>query len=708
MATKLQTCTKCLQKCKRAVSTDNFKFRPSLLANSKFATAFILIVACKNISGFSSGQAILLSHRRSTAHYFRHESDERVEGGLSSETDVTAAAWGLLNAQITPAESTSLNERMPIWLRQNKVASSERKLIVLRHAMEASSLTPRAATVVEASILEAARGDFDKIAGAVDFCHIMLETMEMGVSALVAACFHYCSCYGTILNSKAECPELNLFPAEVISIVKNAAQLKKIEHDYASIDTLNSGNLQMLLLARTNNWNALAIRSAASLHRLRGIIRNCIDTTHETVGATQMRAARQAIHIYAPLASQLGMHRLKNEIEGAAFQILYRRQYAAFNALMCKPKKIVPGCHRIGSQNGELESFTCLKDDMNRILAHATEEVTRIISEDPSFSKYVNNITVTARVKESYSLWKKALKLGAKSILDVPDALALRIVVNAKKLTESEIDEVTQGRDRLLCYCVHQICSKHFKPLEGSSFKNYIANPKSNGYQSLHYTTCTEYENEKYPLEIQIRSQEMHQVADFGLAAHWYYKYKTKSGNSSNSHEFKFDHSTAAYLSACGEWQWQHAQNNAKSWKSDPLQTSESDLINSNTNGSEENITPFIKALEVTQSNLTRQKVYIFLASQQASQQTGTILRDGKLLELPAGACVLDALRESDRTLGFSISLRDQSLAGIIHNDGALTSLTQKLKNGDILTIPVSAQRRINNCKSATKSLGFD
>jgi len=658
---------------------------------------------CKSISGFSPRQATIRSQRISSAHFFRHAGDENI-GGVSSEVDVTAAAWGFGNAPITPTENIGPNERLPIWLRHPEGKFAERKLIELRQAMKVSSLTLNEVMIVETAILEAARGDFDKIAGAVDFCHIMLDTMEMGVSALVAASYHYCSCYRSALSSKEKCPEFDLFPAEAASIIKDAAQLKQIEKDYASIDRLNSGDLRMLLLARTNNWNALAIRSAASLYRLRGIIQNCIEIRQETVGVTEMLAARQAIQIYAPLASQLGMHRLKNEIEGAAFQILYRRQFTAFNNMMCKPKKIVPGYHAVSSQNGEFESFTCLKDDMNRILAHATEEVTQILSEDPLFSKHVNNMTITARVKESYSLWKKALKLGAKSILDVPDALALRIVVDGKKITKSEIDEVTEGRDRLLCYCAHQICSKHFKPLEGSSVKNYIAHPKSNGYQSLHYTTCTEYKNEKYPLEIQIRSHKMHQVAEFGLAAHWSYKYQTNPGTNSKTEKFTFDHSTAAYLSACSELQWQHVQNNAKSWMSDSSMVSKSGLIDSKINKVEKYNTPFIKALEETQSNLARQRVYIFLASQQASYQTGTVSRNGKLLELPAGACVLDALRESERSLGFSTSLRDQSLAGIMHNDGALTSLTQKLKNGDILTIPASAQRLIKSTKVISKN----
>jgi len=687
MVNELQSCTKCLK--------ENFKFGRRSQVN--FTAALILTVTCRNISGFSPGQEILRlrSHSQiSTARNFRNTGEENVEG-VSSETDVTADVLGFLKLPTCPAEEESSNDKKPIWLRHREPEGSsiEQKLVTFRHAMEVSSLTPHEATIVETAILEASRGDFDKIAGAIDFCHILLETMEMGVSALVAASFHYCLCYGYIPSSKDERPELNLFPAEATSIIEDAAQLKRIEYDYASIDTMNSGNLRMLLLARTNNWNALAIRSAASLYRLRGIIRNCIDATHGTVGATEMRAARQALHIYAPLASQLGMHRLKNEIEGAAFQILYRRQYATFNARMCKPKKIVPGCRAVaGPQDGELESFTCLKDDMNRILENATKELTRLLSEDPSLSKHVNNMTITARVKESYSLWRKVLKLGAKSILDIPDALALRIVVNAKKMDQTEIDEVTECRDRLLCYWVHQICSAHFKPVEGSRFKNYIANPKSNGYQSLHYTTSTEYNNEKHPLEIQIRSRGMHQVAEFGLASHWSYKFQNNSGKSSNLKEFQFDHSTAAYLSACGEWQWQHAQNNAGS--RELLHTSNSGSIDSNTGDSEEHMTPFIKALEVTKSNLTRQRVYIFLASQ---QQTGTDSRKhGKLVELPAGACVLDALRESERTLGFSTSLRDQSLAGIVHNDGALTSLTRKLSNGDILTIPASSRIRIN------------
>jgi len=68
------------------------------------------------------------------------------------------------------------------------------------------------------------------------------------------------------------------------------------------------------------------------------------------------------------------MCRLKYEIARAAFQILYRRQFAAFNLMMCKPKKIVPSYHGVSSQNEELESFTCLKDEIEKILAHATNE----------------------------------------------------------------------------------------------------------------------------------------------------------------------------------------------------------------------------------------------------------------------------------------------------------------------------------------------
>merc|ERR1712238_492122 len=288
-------------------------------------------------------------------------------------------------------------------------------------------------------------------------------------------------------------------------------------------------------------------------------------------------------------------------------------------------------------------------------------------------------------------LWRKALKLGAKSIQDVPDAIALRVIVDSKNMVVPESDEVTQARDRLVCYLAHLICSNSFKPLEDSKFKNYIARPKPNGYQSLHYTTCTEFQNEIHPLEIQIRSREMHQVAEFGLAAHWNYKSQiNKSGNSNSAQNFKFDHSTAAYVRACDEWHWQHAQNDANSLMRDSI-TSKSRLT-----------TPFIEELEVRKSILTRQHIYIFLAAEQPSQKTGSMHRNGTLLELPAGACVLDALRESESVLGFSTSLRDESLADIMHNNGALTSLTQKLGNGDILIIPVSAQREVDEYQLAT------
>ena len=125
---------------------------------------------------------------------------------------------------------------------------------------------------------------------------------------------------------------------------------------------------------------------------------------------------------------------------------------------------------------------------------------------------------------------------------------------------------------------------------------------------------------------------------------------------------------------------------------------SNSGSIDNSINKVEKHNDPFITALELAQSDLARQRVYIFLASQQPSHKDGNISRNGKLLELPAGACVLDALRESEHSLGFSTSLRDQSLAGIMLNNEALTSLTQKLQNGDLLSIPTYAQR-LNDVK---------
>jgi GTP pyrophosphokinase len=106
--------------------------------------------------------------------------------------------------------------------------------------------------------------------------------------------------------------------------------------------------------------------------------------------------------------------------------------------------------------------------------------------------------------------------------------VALRIVFDAKKDSEDEDVELTCARERALCYYARELCMNRRKPLPGNPrFKDYVERPKANGYQSLHYTAITNWGGEDWTMEFQIRSGEMHQVAEYGLASHWEYKAKS-------------------------------------------------------------------------------------------------------------------------------------------------------------------------------------
>jgi len=680
-------------------------------SNSTFAVA-LLIAFSQSISSFSFSPAPLIrpgsassANRIPISRYYHKENDVSLQSGVATFFDVASQQFPI------PDEQT---HAIPPWRMHLDGSQADREILNFRSAMEISpSITSEEAIGVECAIRAASEGDHARISGVTEFCHSMLRTMDADALTLIAAAYHFSSCYRIYAQGEEDAariieeelmdhdaPHPNA-DSTVLPILKDALQLKKIEFDYGSIikdPEVDSSPLRMMLLARSENWRGLAIRAAACLFRLRGILNN----GDMVVGLNEMRVAREALHTYAPLASQLGMYRLKNEIENSAFRIAYSHQFEAVSSMMNQPgsKSRAKMYHGFDTNtNRENDPFITLKHDMDKVLSYAKDKVTNLLQDNESFSNFIDNITVTARVKEPFSLWKKMRKLGAKSVLDVPDALALRIIVDPIRMNQAEdaskVEDINQSLPSIVCYIAQKICTDNFAPLKDGRFKDYITKPKSNGYQSLHYTACIDYENEQWPMEIQIRSREMDQVAEFGLASHWHYKFQNNNNaqNDDRNGELNsiIDHSTAAYLNACVEWQWQHAQNNANTWAG-TSNMSPNNIISrgeKNYHKLEERVTPFIEALKVTQSKLTSERVFIFLAS----QKIGENLRNGKLLELPSGACVLDALRESKQTLGFATKLRDQScLEEILHNNNALTSVTQKLRTGDVLTIPVHPQ----------------
>jgi len=647
---------------------------------------------------FGPQAAVEAPRRTSTQHYFT------VEDSMHSDT----AFYNPL-LSLTPTRS-----QLPAWLRLEKSHLVHQNMERLRHSMLSSYFTESEVLKLNYAIQEAADGDAHRMAGAAEFCLIMVETMEMGLNALIAAAFHYSHC---IEARHASCalPHRDLSPWDAgsphhsiesfgkhaLAIERDAARLKRLEMVASMVHSNNSyrvtpdseeaDNLRNLFLTEAKDWRALAIRGAACLYRLRGLLASDIGKVTKEAG----RACREALRIYAPLASRLGMHRLKNELEESAFRILYRRQYETVSALLHQTRDSEESFHlarreaRFGSS-----SEPDIGDSMQQILSEVQAEMTELLKNDAVFSHSVEDFSVTARVKESYSTWKKMLRNRFDHILQVPDALALRIVLKSKKESPYESDAVTRARDRALCYYAQKRCTERWAPASDPRFKDYIANPKRNGYQSLHYTATTEWHGEEWNMEIQVRSGEMHKVAEYGVASHWDYKARGKPAKGEeetytnadgysvaiNDHFGRMSaHHTDAYLRRLQEWHWNQQDNTVAPDDdlphAEPLILSEeadSQLRAERIRARTKRLAPYIEALTEAQSDLARENVFVFLHQSKKDVE-------GTVLALPAGSVVLDAIRYCELPV---------AVEEFITHNGEPTSLTRRLTNGDVLSIP--------------------
>eukprot|EP00591_Stephanopyxis_turris_P013818 CAMPEP_0195538310 /NCGR_PEP_ID=MMETSP0794_2-20130614/49459_1 /TAXON_ID=515487 /ORGANISM="Stephanopyxis turris, Strain CCMP 815" /LENGTH=592 /DNA_ID=CAMNT_0040672281 /DNA_START=773 /DNA_END=2551 /DNA_ORIENTATION=- len=590
---------------------------------------------------------------------------------------------------------------MPAWLSFPSSHLVEERLETFRAAMDRSYLTEEESSTVMESLQRAAKGDENKLAGVADFCTILIETIEVDKDMLVAAAFHYCSCFSVrekMASAGAHAQPLDLndfevptiFGEEVSRIAVGTAILKKVESLAASVilnettgkyipDKAHAENLRSLLLSETADWRSLAIRSSACLYRLRGLVSIREETLSNKLTREEVCVCREALYIYAPLASRLGMHRLKNELERIAFRVLYRRQHDAVQSLY-------------------------RQDEMEPVLSDVTARVRELLEEN-NLSGYTKKVRVTARVKEPFSLWKKMLRTGAKDVLDVPDAIALRVILDGK-VYGNEDQEVTRARERALCYYVQKLCTDQWVPTENPRFKDYIDRPKANGYQSLHYTASMVWNGVRRPFEIQVRSGEMHRVAEYGLAAHFDYKLQGKRD------EFNPDRSSEAYLQSLKAWHWQQSQGqhlpptvlpsattttmselasslkymeNAASVQFDNDNESKPKPRAERAHARATQLAPYIEALKMARLDLTHNQVFVFLSSSVDSTLAG------RILPLPSGSCIVDALREIERQYGVNLGWQRESkhLGGVdvVHNGVSSLSMTERLSNGDVLSL---------------------
>lgn len=277
--------------------------------------------------------------------------------------------------------------------------------------------------------------------------------------------------------------------------------------DNDSFTEVSFSNLRELLLVQAvDEHRAISLELARAVLSMRTV--DALPSARE-----QRLVARRCMHLYAPLANQLGIWFVQSELEELAFMHL---EPAAFEAVR----------HLVGERRRECEHM--LKDSKHLL------EIA--LSQTWPIRNTVRSVHIKGRVKGLYSVYRKMKKSG-KRVSEIYDLLALRVVVQPKK--------ADADAERNACYAVQEVIRQHYDTF-GQREKDYIESPKHNGYRSLHMTVLPH--GGKTPLEIQIRTEKMHHVAEFGAAAHWIYKEENGDAESSDKDSLKTDSDTSPFV----------------------------------------------------------------------------------------------------------------------------------------------------------------
>jgi len=362
------------------------------------------------------------------------------------------------------------------------------------------------------------------------------------------------------------------FNEDIALLVDGVTKLGSIK--FESKEEIQAENFRKMFLAMSQDIRVLIIKLADRLHNMR------------TMGFMKpekiIEKCNETLDIYAPLASRLGIFRLKFELEDLALKFLHP------------------------------EEFQDLKQKVNKRKEEREETINHVIADiKDSLDDMDLEYDIYGRAKHYYSIYRK-MKTQNKQIDELFDLIAVRVIVDTVKD----------------CYSVLGIVHTMWKPIPGR-FKDYIAMPKPNMYQSLHTTVIGDNGE---PFEIQIRTKEMHRIAEYGIAAHWKYKEGNTSGQASN------DDVKLAWLRQSLEWQKD---------LSDPKD--------------------FLETMKV---DLFASQVFVFTPR-------------GEVIELPAGSTPLDFAFKIHTAIGCKC-------VGAKVN-GKMVTIDYTLKHGDIVEIVTSA-----------------
>ncbi|HEX3932767.1 MAG TPA: bifunctional (p)ppGpp synthetase/guanosine-3',5'-bis(diphosphate) 3'-pyrophosphohydrolase [Nocardioides sp.] len=292
----------------------------------------------------------------------------------------------------------------------------------------------------------------------------ILADIGMTEPTLVAALLH-----DTVEDTAYTLEELRAdFGDEVAQLVDGVTKLDKVQYG----ETAQAETIRKMIVAMARDIRVLVIKLADRLHNMR--------TVRYVKQSTQERQATESLDVYAPLAHRLGMNTIKWELEDLAFATLHPKIYDEIVRMVAE---------RAPSRD--------------QFLAQVKEQVQVDLKEAKV------KATVTGRPKHYYSIYQKMI-VGGREFSDIYDLVALRILVE-------------DDRD---CYSALGVLHARWTPVLGR-FKDYVATPKFNMYQSLHTTVIGPHGK---PVEMQIRTQAMHRRAEYGVAAHWKYKENGRAG----------------------------------------------------------------------------------------------------------------------------------------------------------------------------------